>query len=338
MRPATCVAVNIAISTARRTASLDRLVQQTNGLNMKKLPTLKSLLCVIAASTVLIDTQVFARDVTPADLVPASTPTATQWAKANGVHLRYELAGKGSHTVVLLHEMSVSMESWDYVMPELARDYRVLRYDLRGFGLSEKISGELSMDDEMKDLRGLLQVLNIQGPVTLIGGAVGGAIALKYAATYPEQVRAVVAISPAAYLQARPVGGAGSPPAQTAKPGDTSMFDAVFPVKLQQAHPDRFARFLAIQAPINAASSTATMPAAYSISYSEVLPKIKSPAMIVATSLWMRPPESFKELADAIPGARFEVLETGHFAALESPELVTPLLKSFLKNINSLRR
>jgi 3-oxoadipate enol-lactonase len=264
----------------------------------------------------------------------ASTPTSTQWAKANGVHLRYELAGSGAQTVVLLHEMSVSMESWDYVMPELARDYRVLRYDLRGFGLSERISGVMSMDDEMGDLRGLLETLNIKGQVTLIGGAIGGAIALKYAATYPEQVRAVVAISPAAYLKARPVGGAGSPPAQTSPSpvGDTSAFDAVFPVKLQTAHPDRFARFLAIQSAVVSASSAATTPAAYSINYSEVLPNIKCPSMIVATSLWMRPPDSFKELADAIPGARFEVLETGHFAPMESPELVLPLLKSFLKD------
>ena len=59
--------------------------------------------------------------------------------------------------------------------------------------------------------------------------------------------------------------------------------------------------------------------------------------MVVATSLWMRPPESFKELADAIPGARFEVLETGHFAAIESPELVLPLLKSFLKDTSGSR-
>ena len=272
-------------------------------------------------------------------------PATTQWAKANGVHLRYELTGSGAQTVVLLHEMSVSMESWDYVMPELARHYKVLRYDLRGFGLSERIRGTMSMDDEMNDLSGLLETLDIKDKVTLIGGAVGGAIALKYAATYPEKVRAVVAISPAAYLKARAAGGAGSPPAaQTAPPqsgpaqaNDTSMLDAVFPVKLQKAHPERFARFVAIQSAAAPASSAATTPAAYSVSYSEVLPNIKCPTMIVATSLWMRPPESFKELADATPGARFEVLETGHFASITSPELVLPLLKGFLQDTSGRR-
>jgi 3-oxoadipate enol-lactonase len=153
---------------------------------------MKSLLHLIAASALMI---------CPAAQAHASgTPIASQWVKSNGVHLRYELTGKGPETIVLLHEMSVSLESWDYVTPELARDYRVLRYDLRGFGLSERIRGTMTMEAEMADLRGLLESLDIRGKVTLIGGAIGGAIALKFAATYPERVHAVAAISPAAYM------------------------------------------------------------------------------------------------------------------------------------------
>lgn len=276
----------------------------------------------------------------------------TQWAKVNGVQLRYELSGKGADTVVLLHEMGTSLETWDYVLPEISRSHSVLRYDLRGFGLSERVRAPLSMEDEMGDLRALLEALNIRGKVTLIGGAVGGAIALSYAATYPDQVKAVVAISPAAYLKARmsadgtPIGpgpnpgpGAGGPSAGAPPPLSASaVIDQAYPVQLQKAHPERFARFLAIQAASDPAASVATTPAAYKISYSEVLPKIKCPALIVATSLWMRTPESFKELADAIPGSRFEVLETGHYAPIESPELVTPVLTKFLKETSSAKR
>jgi len=266
-----------------------------------------------------------------------ATPIATQWAKVNGVNLRYELTGTGSDTVVLLHEMSTSMETWDYVLPELTRQHRVLRYDLRGFGLSERIHGAITMDDEMQDLRALLENLNIRGKVTLIGGAIGGAIALKYAATYPEQVNAVVAISPAAYMKAKI--GPNAPAATTtssaaaasAVPSGNGALEAAYPVALQQAHPDRLAHFLAIQAAADPASSAATTPTAYAISYSDVLPKIQCPALIVATTFWIRSPESFKELADAIPHGRFEVLQTGHFAAIESPELVMPVLTKFLK-------
>jgi 3-oxoadipate enol-lactonase len=290
----------------------------------------RSLRLMLPLAALLCSASVLADSRTP------PPPTTTQWIKANDVHLRYELTGKGPTTLVLMHEMSTSLETWDYVLPELARNHRVLRYDLRGFGLSQRIRGTMTMDDEMADLRNLLAALDIRGKVTLIGGAIGGAIALKYAATYPEQVDSVIAISPAAYMQARTTGG-GSQPQATAPPAGAAPLDPVFPKKLQEAHPERVARFLAIQSSADPASSAATTPAAYAISYSEVLPRIQCPALIVATSLWMRPPESFKELADAIPNGRFAVVETGHFAALESPELLTPVLTKFLAETGAKR-
>jgi 3-oxoadipate enol-lactonase len=275
--------------------------------------------------------------------------TATQWAEANGVHLRYELSGNGPDTVVLLHEMSTSLESWDFVAPQLARKHRVLRYDLRGFGLSERTHGNLTMNDEMEDLRGLLGALGIHGKVTLIGGAVGGAIALSFAAAHPDMVNSVVAISPAAYLKVgglaanvgvsvMPAGNAASPtsaapgaaPASSAAPG-ISALDAAYPVALQRAHPDRIAHFRAIQAAADHDAATATTPAAYNVAFADVLPNIQCPAMIVATSQWIRPVSSFKQLADSIPHGEFTVIDTGHFAAIESPELVTPVLEQFLK-------
>lgn len=282
----------------------------------------------------------------------ATTSGGTQWAKANGVYLRYELSGRGSDTVVLLHEMGTSLETWDYVLPKIARNHRVLRYDLRGFGLSQKVRSPLTMEDEMGDLRALLETLDIRGKVTLIGGAVGGAIALSYAASYPEQVKAVAAISPAAYMKARmsadgsPLPMPGAPPGSGAGPqgpgpgqpqgagapqqSEAERIAQGYPESLQKTHPQEFARFLAIQAATDPAAGAATTPAAYRVSYSEVLPKIKCPALIVATSLWVRTPESFKELADAIPDGRFVVLETGHYASLASPELVAPVLTKFL--------
>jgi 3-oxoadipate enol-lactonase len=279
-------------------------------------------------------------------LLSAALPAApTQWAEANGVHLRYELSGHGKDTVVLLHEVSTSLESWDFVVPELERTHRLLRYDLRGFGLSERTHGTLTMDDEMEDLRGLLAVLGIRDKVTLIGGALGGAIALNFAAAHPELVSSVVAISPAAYMKRGGLNGnltnsAGTtvaPPAASGASPTTSPLEAAYPLALQLAHPDRIARFRAIQAAADQASSAASIPAAYNVAFAEVLPRIQCPAMIVATSQWIRPVSSFKELADAIPHGEFTVIDTGHFAAMESPELLVPVLKQFLDKLPARR-
>src|SRR5579872_499178 len=65
---------------------------------------------------------------------------------ANGVSLHYELAGAGGPAVVLLHELGGTLYSWDAVAPPLAAHRRVLRYDQRGAGLSEKVRQEFSND------------------------------------------------------------------------------------------------------------------------------------------------------------------------------------------------
>ena len=115
----------------------------------------------------------------------------------DGVALRYELCGEGERTLVLVHEMGGSLESWDDVVPYLSKSRRVLRYDTRGAGLSQKARGELGIDTMADDIAALLDKLGIEGPVALAGIAVGGAIALHFAARYPERASAVVVGSPA---------------------------------------------------------------------------------------------------------------------------------------------
>lgn len=284
--------------------------------------------------------------------IPAQAATVpssdTHWARANGVTLRYRLEGKGPDTIVLLHESGMALESWDYVAPVLARTHRVLRYDLRGYGLSQAIKGPFSIDDDLADLRELLKALNITGKVHLVGGAVGGAVALKFAADYPELTANVIAISPAAYLQGRATpamagGGAGGAPA-TAQPAPgaaaappspnmQAIDEGAFPKRLRDADPEHYERFKALEqsAGSTGAGGGASMSAMYAVKFADVLPRITVPAVIAATSLWIRTPDDFKLLADAIPNSHFEVLETGHFAPLASPDMVIALIRKYDK-------
>src|SRR6202163_2164017 len=115
----------------------------------------------------------------------------------DGVVLRYELTGKGDQTLVLIHEMGGSLESGDDVAPGFANSRRVLRYDTRGAGMSQKVRGELGIDTMADDIAALLDAVGITGKVALAGSAVGGAIALHFAARYPERASAVAVGSPA---------------------------------------------------------------------------------------------------------------------------------------------
>ena len=120
----------------------------------------------------------------------------------DGVALRFALSGTGERTLVLVHEMGGSLESWDEVVPHVASSRRVLRYDTRGAGMSQKARGELSFATMAGDIAALLDALRISGKVALAGVAVGGAIALQFAGQYPERASAVIVGSPATGIAA----------------------------------------------------------------------------------------------------------------------------------------
>src|SRR5213594_754264 len=116
------------------------------------------------------------------------------WIEANGASLRYDLSGSGAETVVLIHEVGGCIESWDEAHAAFRQQFRVLRYDQRGFGLSEK-TRVITMDGIVADLAALLDTLQISGPVHLAGCAMGGAIAL--AGRHRTRAARIVAASPA---------------------------------------------------------------------------------------------------------------------------------------------
>ena len=109
------------------------------------------------------------------------------WIDLGRAALRYDLTGSGPDTLVLIHEMGGTLDSWDQVLPILNRDRLVLRYDTRGAGQSEKLRGAITFDDMADDLAALLDALPIAGPVSLVGCAVGGAIALRFAGRIHDQ-------------------------------------------------------------------------------------------------------------------------------------------------------
>ena len=75
-----------------------------------------------------------------------------EWMEVNGVALRYAVSGGGDKDLVLVHELGGALESWNDVLPALEKGFRVLRYDQRGFGLSEKSKGTLKINDMTGDI------------------------------------------------------------------------------------------------------------------------------------------------------------------------------------------
>jgi pimeloyl-ACP methyl ester carboxylesterase len=106
-----------------------------------------------------------------------------------GAQLRYEVAGSGDPAVVLVHGWALTQDIWDDQMAALQDSYRVVRYDMRGFG---KSTGDADRSAEPDDLRILLDSLGIRSPVHLVGLSRGAGVVADFAARWPDRVRSLV--------------------------------------------------------------------------------------------------------------------------------------------------
>jgi pimeloyl-ACP methyl ester carboxylesterase len=111
-----------------------------------------------------------------------------------------EYGPPGDRAVVLLHGYSASIEWWEQVAPQLARDQRVIAVDLVGHGGSEAPGdgGSYSAAEQAKAVHNALVQLGVRHAV-LIGHSMGGAVSAELARQYPDLVeRVVVSDTPAA--------------------------------------------------------------------------------------------------------------------------------------------
>lgn len=112
------------------------------------------------------------------------------YAPADGTSLYYEVAGVGS-PVVLLHPGQGGCVLWDRQFASFAREYKVIRYDARGFGRSERPDAPFSTHE---DLRSVLDALNV-ARAALVGLSGGGLTAIDCAIAYPERVSSLVLVN-----------------------------------------------------------------------------------------------------------------------------------------------
>lgn len=279
---------------------------------------------------------------TPLYSAHAADARTGKWIEANGVMLRYEMTGSGDDVVVLIHDMGMNLEIWDEVMPQIQPGHRILRYDIRGFGLSEKFREPISVDDWLEDLRALLDKLGVNQKVTVVGESIGGTLALKFAARYPDRVKAVVGINALVKIHrvAPPANPALAAGRDTAKLFETEGVRAylktdmewLYPKRLQT--PERLNRFMGIEVSqdpqVRALAMRLKGPPA-NADIDTDLPAIKVPTLIVAGMINSSyTADDMKTITAAIPQGRLVMVESAHHAVFESPELVGPVLKSFL--------
>jgi pimeloyl-ACP methyl ester carboxylesterase len=120
--------------------------------------------------------------------------------EVNGLRVHYQLVGqpadRAEGTIVMIHGLAIdNLSSLYYALaPGVADRMRVVLYDLRGHGRSERPATGYGVDQAVEDLWALLDTLDIRTPVYLLGNSYGGTIALEAAHRNPERVRGLVLV------------------------------------------------------------------------------------------------------------------------------------------------
>ena len=252
---------------------------------------------------------------------------------ANGVSLHYRLEGARGPAVVLMHELGGTLHSWDAVAPPLAAARRVLRYDQRGAGQSEKVRQEFSNDVLVEDFEALAKGLGLEPPYHFVTVAAAATQALRYLEKHPHQVGSLTLCNPAP----------GVDPSRAAALDERAAFAmregmrAGLPTTLDVSYPKTLGDPADYQAYRGRYLGNDPVGFGYGFralartNMLHMLPLVRCPAMVVAGRHdTVRPHTGSADLAKKIPGARFELIEAGHFLPTQGPQPLAALLEDFL--------
>ncbi|GAA5152512.1 alpha/beta fold hydrolase [Pseudonocardia eucalypti] len=264
-------------------------------------------------------------------------------ARLNGVSLSYRASGDGELVVLVMGTGSPGRVWHLHQVPALvAAGYRVVTYDARGLGGSSP-ADRLTIEDLVADLAALIEHLG-GGPARVVGTSLGARVVQELALERPDLVRRAVAMAGHARLD----------PVQRAYTrGQQELFDqkVVLPapyhaavtaalnlspatLRNESAVRDWLDIFELSSAPMPAGERAQLAVSSHLDDRRAAYRDIRVPTLVIGfADDVMIPTYLCREVADAIPGARYlEIPDTGHFGYLERPEEVNRLLVDFLKD------
>ena len=236
----------------------------------------------------------------------------------------------GAPVLVLGSSLGTTRDMWRPQLAALAERFRVLRYDHRGHGASAVVDGRYTIADLGNDVLDLLDSADVDR-VHYAGVSLGGMVGMWLASHAPERLDRMALLCTSAYLppasawaeRASAVLGDGMPAIADVVVGRwfTPAFAAVSPDVVAAAR-----AMLVGTPPVGYAGCCAAIE---QMDQRDDLAKISAPTLVIAGEDDPAiPPEHGRAIADAVPGARFELVPGAHIASLESAATVTALLIS----------
>lgn len=272
---------------------------------------------------------------------PSGTSFVARHIRVDGTKIRYIDAGRGT-PVIFLHGLGASIYAWRSTLaPVESAGFRVVAFDNRGFGSSEKPAHGYSNEDYTHLLIAFMDSLRLPDAV-LVGHAMGGAIAAQCAITNPARVRGLVLIDAAGFGFREPMALriVGWPGVGTIASGLRSRWVTerllrsayADPSKVQPGDVDQY------YAPVAEADFGRALRGVLREFRFDALPgrltSVQSPALVLwgERDEWM-PPRFGRALASELPRVAYlSVPNAGHALPEEAAAEVSRLVIAFLKN------
>jgi len=259
----------------------------------------------------------------------------------NGVRLYYEIHGAGE-PLLLIEGLGYASWSWFRQVEKLSDAYRVVSFDNRGVGQSDKPDIPYSIDVMADDVARLLESLGIE-KAHILGVSMGGYIAQKLAINYPQKVKSLV-------LGCTAFGGPQSIPLTeealqsmlkveglNAEEVIRQGFKAAISPKFIKAYPDVVDQLVTwrLENPTPRYAWDRQFAAARAFNVESQLNKIKASTLVITGSDdIVVPPQNSSLLADRISGAQLVIIPGGgHLFFIEKSEEFNRTVLEFLETI-----
>jgi pimeloyl-ACP methyl ester carboxylesterase len=121
----------------------------------------------------------------------------TRYTRSGDVHIAYQVVGNGGFDIVLIPGYVTNVEAWWDLSPaarfltRLAAFSRLILFDKRGAGLSDRAVGIPTLEQRMDDVRAVMEATGLER-AALLGWSEGGPLSLLFSATYPDRTLALV--------------------------------------------------------------------------------------------------------------------------------------------------
>jgi len=248
-------------------------------------------------------------------------------------YYRFRRGAPKDPALVFINGLGTDHRIWDAVLEVLPCELSVLRYDLRGQGLSERGHGRYDVATLSSDLELLLERVGAASVVP-VGFSLGGLVAQQFALAHPARVCGLVLCATGARIASAEMWAARAE--QTRQGGlaaiAESSMERWFSKSFRERHPELVRAFRTLLERSDVPSYLAAVELLAQTDLSATLGQLSVPTLAVAGGADVAtPPELVRQLAERIPGAQLRVLAgAGHLLGVEQPEAFARCITEFL--------